>query len=62
MQPRDIITFGRNKSKYWIELNLRVILFHIENHELFFTASISKEHDFYHSNNFTNTHKDQICY
>ena len=58
--PKEIKTFGRNKSKYLIELNLKIKLIYTENNELFFACSISKESAFYHTNN--NGKNDQICY
>ena len=61
-EPKEIITFGRNKSKYLIELNLKATLIHTENHEIYFAASISKEHVFYHTNNINTINKEQTCY
>ena len=58
--PKEIKTFGRNKSKYLIELDLKVKLIHTENNELFFACSVLKESAFYHTNN--NGKNDQICY
>ena len=47
---KEIITFGRNKSKYLIELHLKILIIQTENNELFFVGSILKDLAFFHTN------------
>ena len=47
---KEIITFGRNKSKYLIELHLKVSIIQTENNELYFVGSILKDLAFFHTN------------
>ena len=52
---KELNVFGRNKSKYLIELNIKVNILFTENNEYLFVASISKDHVFYNTcNNETN--------
>ena len=47
---KEVYTFGRNKSKYLIEVYLKNSIIQTENNELFFVGSISKDLAYYHTN------------
>ena len=48
---KELNVFGRNKSKYLIELNIKVNILFTENNEYLFVSSISKDHVFYNTCN-----------
>ncbi len=59
-EVREIKTFGKNKSKYLINLTFKVTLINTEFNEIFFVSSFSKDSVFFHTNN--PEEKENICY
>ena len=59
-EVKEVNSFGKTKSKYLIELSMKVILYQSEYNEQFFIGSISRDSSFYHTNNDHN--KKQTCY
>ncbi len=41
-EPKELITFAKNKSKYLVELNFKTTIYHNEKNENFFIASLKK--------------------
>ena len=60
MEIKEINTFGKTKSKYLMELNMKVILHQTEYNDKYFVASISRESSFYHT--FHDLNKKKTCY
>ena len=59
-EVREIKTFGKNKSKYLINLTFKVTLINTEFNEIFFVSSFSKDSVFFHTN--IPEEKENICY
>ena len=60
IQIKEINSFGLTKSKYLIEINMKIILYQSEYFEQYFISSFSKDISFFNTNNDEN--KDQKCY
>ena len=60
LEIKEINSFAKTKSKYLIEINMKVILYTTEYNEQYFIASFSRESSFVHTNNEHN--KKQTCY
>ena len=41
-EPKELLTYAQNKSKYLIHLTFKTLIFHNENNETFFVASVKK--------------------
>ena len=58
---KEIDVYGRNKSKYLIELNIKSNILLSETNEYFFIASIAKEHVFFNTYNKEKTEISKKC-
>ena len=57
---REINTFGLTKSKYLIEINMKIILYQSEYFDQYYISSFSKEVSFFNTNN--EKDKEEKCY
>ena len=46
---KEIKVFGKNKSKYLIEIHLKITILQTENNELYFIGAVSKNSAFFHT-------------
>ena len=60
IEIKELIAFAKSKSKYLVELNMKIILYQSEFNEQFFIASLNKESSFFHTNN--EQKRKNICY
>ena len=60
-ETKELNVFGRNKSKYLVELNIKVNILFTENNEYLFVASISKDHVFYNTYNIESNEIQKSC-
>ena len=51
IEIKELIAFAKTKSKYLVEVNMKIILYQSEFNEQYFIASLNKESSFYHTNN-----------
>ena len=57
---KEMKVFGKNKSKYLIEVHMKITLLQTENHELYFISSLSKSSSFFHTAHISND--EPSCY
>ncbi len=60
IEIKELIAFTKTKSKYLVELNMKIILYQSEFNEQYFIASINRESSFFHTNN--EQKRKNICY